>query len=93
MLTAIRLSSCSTGTSYSCSKRRKRREAISLSRQSPTIPVCTIRRMNASCSSFGGRVSFFFSHHSIASWTTLPAHIGSAESFFSRLISSSSCDA
>ena len=36
-LTAIRLSSCSTGTAYSCSKSRKRGEPASLSRQSVSI--------------------------------------------------------
>ena len=87
--TAIRLSSCSTGSSYSCSKSRKRPPA-SLSRQSDTIVPCTAWRISASCASGAGTASLSRRKRSIASWTTLPAQSGSADSFLRRRISSSS---
>ena len=93
MPTTIFLSSASTGTSYSCSNRRKRSEAASLSRQSPSIWPCTAARTRASCSSGEGSASRVLSRPSIVSWTTLPAHMGRAESFFRRWISGSSFDA
>ena len=93
VLTAMRLSSCSTGISYSCSKRRKRTEPASLSRQSASIPEWTVARTSASCSSGEGRASCVFRKVSIVSWTTLPAQSGRAESFLSRRISSSSSEA
>ena len=88
--TRIFLSSGSTATWYSCSKSRKRSEPASLSRQSVSIWPWTAARMRASCSSGEGRASRVLSTASIVSWTTLPAHMGRADSFFSRWISGSS---
>ena len=88
--TAIFLSSGSTGTAYSCSNRRKRGEPASLSFHSDSICECTAARTSASCSVSEGMRSNSRSTFSIVSWTTLPAHMGSAESRFSRSISASS---
>ena len=53
-------------------------------RQSFSMPEWTTDRMSASWSSGEGRRSFARRKVSIVSWTTLPAHSGSADSFFSR---------
>ena len=93
MLTTIFLSSGSTVTWYSCSKSRKRSEPASLSRQSVSIWPWTAALIRASCSVCEGSASRVFRKASIVSWTTLPAHSGRADSFFSRRISGSSTEA
>ena len=90
VFTTIFLSSGSTRVWYSCSKRRKRSDPASLSRQSASIWPWTAARTSASCSVCEGRASRVFRKASIVSWTTLPAHMGRADSFFSRRISGSS---
>jgi hypothetical protein len=65
--TAIFLSSCSTGVSYSCSKRRNPFGPASLSRQSDSMRECTAERTIASCSASEGSASCDFRNSSITS--------------------------